>query len=152
MYSTNATSTDLSIFNPGECFIIFIFLALQEAYKAKYGIGHFPTENWSLERYQLRHSVSKELGNHARLAQRCGWLDIVALKYSCQINGFSSLYLSRLDVLSDLDKIQLGVSYKHYDGTPIQSFPADLDLLKQLKVNFPLFRFHSIIKIVIKIA
>ncbi|GMY09655.1 adenylosuccinate synthetase 2, chloroplastic [Fagus crenata] len=89
--------------------------------------------------------AGQEFGTNTGRPRRCGWLDIVALKYSCQINGFSSLNLTKLDVLSDLPEIQLGVSYKHINGTPIKSFPADLRLLEQLKASSfnpsPLFEF-----------
>lgn len=60
---------------------------------------------------------------------------MVALKYSCDINGFSALNLTKLDVLSDLPEIQLGVAYKDVDGTPIKSFPGDLRVLERLKVS-----------------
>ncbi|KAG8371920.1 hypothetical protein BUALT_Bualt12G0013000 [Buddleja alternifolia] len=66
----------------------------------------------------------------------CGRLDIVALKYCCQINGFTSLNLTKLDILSDLPEIQLGITYKQNDGTPIQSFPSDLRVLEQIKVEY----------------
>lgn len=79
--------------------------------------------------------AGQEFGTTTGRPRRCGWLDIVALKYCCQINGFSSLNLTKLDVLSDLPEIQLGVAYKHANGTPIKSFPADLRLLEQLKVS-----------------
>ncbi|KAL8191710.1 hypothetical protein R6Q57_028441 [Mikania cordata] len=64
--------------------------------------------------------------------RRCGWLDIIALKYVCQINGFSGLNLTKLDVLSDLAEIKLGVS----DGTPMNTFPADLSDLEQSNVEY----------------
>ncbi|KAG4924238.1 hypothetical protein JHK87_049778 [Glycine soja] len=67
-------------------------------------------------------------------------VDILAQHFEivarCQINGFSSLNLTKLDVLSDLEEIQLGVSYKLVDGTPIKSFLSDLCLLEQLKVEY----------------
>lgn len=140
---SSGTSTNLSIFDPGEWFI----LALQvKAYTTRVGSGPFPTENLGSEGDLLRFT-GQEFGTTTGRPRRCGWLDIVALRYSCQINGFSSLNLTKLDVLSELDEIQLGVSYKHVDGTPIQSFPSDLSLLEQLKVNFPLFPFHTILSI-----
>ncbi|KAK1368482.1 hypothetical protein POM88_034574 [Heracleum sosnowskyi] len=77
------------------------------------------------------------------LSRRCGWRDVVALKYCCQINGFSSLNLTKPDVLSDLPEIELGVSYKYVDGTPVESFPGDLCVLEQLKASrFSFFCLH----------
>lgn len=80
-------------------------------------------------------AAGHEFGTTTGRPRRCGWLDIVALKYCCQINGFSSLNLTKLDVLSYLPEIHLGVAYTLTDGTPIKSFPADLDLLEQLKAS-----------------
>jgi len=120
-----------------------------KAYTTRVGSGPFPTEILGSGGDLLRFA-GQEFGTTTGRPRRCGWLDIVALKYSCQINGFSSLNLTKLDVLSDLEEIQLGVSYKLADGTPIKSFPSDLRLLEQLKVTFlsfpstPLFlHLHS---------
>ena len=79
--------------------------------------------------------AGQEFGTTTGRPRRCGWLDVVALKYCCQINGFTSLNLTKLDVLSDLPEIQLGVAYKDVDGTPIKSSPADLCVLERLKVS-----------------
>lgn len=112
------------------------FLASQvKAYTTRVGSGPFPTENLGKEGDLLR-LQGQEFGTTTGRPRRCGWLDIVALKYCCQINGFSSLNLTKLDVLSDFPAIQLGIAYKTSDGTPIKSFPGDLRLLEQVKVSF----------------
>ena len=80
--------------------------------------------------------AGQEFGTTTGRPRRCGWLDIVALKFCCQINGFASLNLTKLDVLSDLSEIQLGVTYRHPDGSTLNSFPSDLSLLEQIKVSF----------------
>lgn len=109
-----------------------------KAYTTRVGSGPFPTEIMGKGGDLLR-SAGKEFGTTTGRPRRCGWLDIVALKYCCQINGFSSLNLTKLDVLSDLPEIELGISYKQLDNTPIQSFPSDLDFLEQIKASFILF-------------
>ncbi|KAL6124633.1 hypothetical protein ACLB2K_077145 [Fragaria x ananassa] len=106
-----------------------------KAYTTRVGSGPFPTENLGKEGDLLR-LQGQEFGTTTGRPRRCGWLDIVALKYCCQINGFSSLNLTKLDVLSDFPAIQLGVAYKTSDGTPIKSFPGDLRLLEQVKVEY----------------
>ncbi|XP_051141439.1 adenylosuccinate synthetase, chloroplastic-like [Andrographis paniculata] len=106
-----------------------------KAYTTRVGSGPFPTEILGKDGDQLR-SAGHEFGTTTGRPRRCGWLDIVALKFCCQINGISSLNLTKLDVLSDLPEIQLGVAYKHSDGTLVQSFPADLSLLEQIKVEY----------------
>ncbi|KAI3507581.1 hypothetical protein L1887_22569 [Cichorium endivia] len=110
-------------------------IGVVKAYTTRVGSGPFPTELLDKAGDLLRFS-GQEFGTTTGRPRRCGWLDIVALKYVCQINGFSSLNLTKLDVLSDLPEIQLGVSYKNPDGTPINSFPADLHVLDQSKVEY----------------
>ncbi|GAV57282.1 Adenylsucc_synt domain-containing protein [Cephalotus follicularis] len=106
-----------------------------KAYTSRVGSGPFPTEILGQGGDILRFA-GQEFGTTTGRPRRCGWLDIVALKFSCQVNGFSSLNLTKLDVLSDLPEIQLGVAYKQIDGTPVKSFPGDLRLLEQLKVEY----------------
>ena len=62
-------------------------------------------------------------------------MDIVALQFACTINGFTSLNLTKLDVLSSLKEVKLGVGYKAPDGTMLASVPADLDLLSKVEVR-----------------
>ncbi|GMJ14817.1 adenylosuccinate synthase [Hibiscus trionum] len=110
-------------------------IGVVKAYTTRVGSGPFPTEILGQGGDLLRFA-GQEFGTTTGRPRRCGWLDIVALKFCCQINGFSSLNLTKLDVLSDLPEIKLGVAYKQVDGTPLQSFPADLQLLEQLKVEY----------------
>ncbi|KAL6534620.1 hypothetical protein OROGR_013295 [Orobanche gracilis] len=110
-------------------------IGVVKAYTTRVGSGPFPTENLGKGGDLLR-SAGQEFGTTTGRPRRCGWLDLVALKYCCQINGFSSLNLTKLDVLSDLEEIQLGVTYKKIDGNPIQSFPADIRLLEDVKVEY----------------
>lgn len=105
-----------------------------KAYTTRVGSGPFPTEDMGEEGDLLRRA-GHEFGTTTGRPRRCGWLDIVALKYCCQINGFASLNLTKLDVLSEFAEIKLGVAYKDIDGSPIESFPADLSTLEQLKVS-----------------
>lgn len=113
-----------------------------KAYTTRVGSGPFPTEI-SGKGGDLLRFAGQEFGTTTGRPRRCGWLDIVALKYCCQINGFSSLNLTKLDVLSDLSEIELGVAYNYVDGTPIESFPGDLRVLEQSKASYlPLLCFH----------
>ncbi|KAJ4710286.1 Adenylosuccinate synthetase, chloroplastic [Melia azedarach] len=110
-------------------------IGVVKAYTTRVGCGPFPTEILGQGDDSLG-TIGQEFGPTTGRARRCGWLDMVALKYCCQINGFSSLNLTKLDVLSNLPEIQLGVAYKQIDGTPLKSFPADLHLLEQSKVEY----------------
>ncbi|THG00464.1 hypothetical protein TEA_006894 [Camellia sinensis var. sinensis] len=86
-----------------------------KAYTTRVGSGPFPTEILGKGGDLLRFA-GKKFGTTTSRPRRCGWLDVVALKYCCQINGFSSLNLTKLDVLSDLPEIQLGVEYEVSPG------------------------------------
>ncbi|KAH8485233.1 hypothetical protein POPTR_016G087900v4 [Populus trichocarpa] len=110
-------------------------IGVVKAYTSRVGSGPFPTEILGQGGDLLRFA-GQEFGTTTGRPRRCGWLDVVALKYVCQINGFSSLNLTKLDVLSEFSEIQIGVSYKQIDGTPVESFPGDLCLLEQLKVDY----------------
>ncbi|XP_057547849.1 adenylosuccinate synthetase 2, chloroplastic-like [Amaranthus tricolor] len=110
-------------------------IGVVKAYTTRVGSGPFPTEILGQGGDLLRFA-GQEFGTTTGRPRRCGWLDVVALKFSCDINGFSSLNLTKLDVLSDLPEIQLGVAYKDVDGTPIKSFPGDLRVLERLKVEY----------------
>lgn len=104
-----------------------------KAYTTRVGSGPYPTKLLDEAGEDLR-SAGHEYGTTTGRPRRCGWLDLVALKYSCQINGFSALNLTKLDVLSGLSRIRLGVAYKGPDGNVLKSFPADLDLLQKVEV------------------
>ncbi|KAK4377934.1 hypothetical protein RND71_004230 [Anisodus tanguticus] len=106
-----------------------------KAYTTRVGSGPFPTEIMGKGGDLLRFA-GQEFGTTTGRPRRCGWLDLVALKFCCQINGFASLNLTKLDVLSDLSEIQLGVTYRHPDGSTLNSFPSDLSLLEQIKVEY----------------
>ncbi|MQL83309.1 hypothetical protein Taro_015787 [Colocasia esculenta] len=109
-------------------------IGVVKAYTTRVGEGPFPTEILGKGGDLLR-LAGMEFGTTTGRPRRCGWLDLVALKYSCQINGFSSLNLTKLDVLSDLQEIKLGVSYRLIGGKLLESFPADLQTLEQLQAS-----------------
>ncbi|KAK6945315.1 Adenylosuccinate synthetase [Dillenia turbinata] len=120
-------------------------IGVVKAYTTRVGSGPFPTEILGQGGDLLR-LAGQEFGTTTGRPRRCGWLDVVALKYCCQINGFSSLNLTKLDVLSDLPEIQLGVSYKLIDGTPVKSFPADLHVLEQVKASIVTFALLHLVE------
>ncbi|BGP07708.1 Adenylosuccinate synthetase [Rhodotorula toruloides] len=106
-----------------------------KAYTTRVGAGPFPTEQLNKigEHFQ---EVGAEFGTTTGRRRRCGWLDLVVMKYSNLINGYTSLNLTKLDVLDDLETIQVGVAY-HLDGKPLDAFfPADLDTLARVEVQY----------------
>ena len=95
-----------------------------KAYTTRVGSGPFPTELF--DDYGERMSkVGKEFGATTGRPRRCGWLDLVALKYACRINGVTKLMMMKTDVLSGFDKVLVCTNYK-YKGWEIKNLPYDL--------------------------
>lgn len=67
--------------------------------------------------------VGAEWGVTTGRRRRCGWLDLVVLRYSNQINGYDTLNLTKLDVLDGMDEIKVGVAYE-VDGKELDGFPG----------------------------
>eukprot|EP00005_Dracoamoeba_jomungandri_P002971 CAMPEP_0174256874 /NCGR_PEP_ID=MMETSP0439-20130205/6061_1 /TAXON_ID=0 /ORGANISM="Stereomyxa ramosa, Strain Chinc5" /LENGTH=455 /DNA_ID=CAMNT_0015339683 /DNA_START=26 /DNA_END=1393 /DNA_ORIENTATION=- len=105
-----------------------------KAYTTRVGLGPFPTELNDDIGNKMR-DVGGEYGTTTGRPRRCGWLDLVAMKYTHKINNFSLINLTKLDVLSDLDELKLGVAYK-YKGEKLKSFPANLETLADVEVEY----------------
>ncbi|BBA17092.1 adenylosuccinate synthase [Blattabacterium cuenoti] len=100
------------------------FIGITKAYCTRVGFGPFPSE---IENKigELIREKGNEYGSTTKRPRRCGWLDLIALKYSCMINGINYLIITKLDVLSDLEIIKICIKYK-YNKKIIQYFPANL--------------------------
>ncbi|MDR2869664.1 MAG: adenylosuccinate synthase [Deferribacteraceae bacterium] len=107
--------------------LIGTIVGVTKAYCTRVGEGPFPTELLDDMGEQLRKN-GHEFGATTGRPRRCGWLDLVALKFSCMINGLSHIALTKLDVLSGIDELKVCVAYK-IDGKETTSFPADLAAL-----------------------
>ena len=95
-----------------------------KAYTTRVGSGPFPTELHNSIGEKIR-EVGNEYGATTGRDRRCGWLDLVALKYSIQINGVTELNIMKSDVLSKIDKLLVCTSYT-IDGEEIDFFPYDI--------------------------
>lgn len=104
-------------------------LGVSKAYVTRVGGGPFPTEMPPDLNEDIRR-IGKEYGATTRRPRRCGWLDLVALRYASQINGFTGLALTKLDVLAHLDEIQICVGYQR-DGKALMTFPSSLRVLEE---------------------
>jgi adenylosuccinate synthase len=100
------------------------FIGITKAYTTRVGYGPFPTEIGN-EIGDVIRTIGNEYGSTTKRSRRCGWLDLIALKYSCMINGINHLIITKLDVLSKLDIIKICIKYEHY-GKIIQYFPANI--------------------------
>jgi adenylosuccinate synthase len=107
-----------------------------KAYCTRVGAGPFPTE-LDTDQGPGRHlaTVGVEVGTTTGRPRRTGWLDIPQMKYASQINGFTALNLTKLDVLTGLETIQIATGYK-YKGEVLDTMPASLTVLDQVEVVF----------------
>lgn len=105
-----------------------------KAYTTRVGEGPFPTELLNDLGEHIRQN-GHEFGATTGRPRRCGWLDITQVRYSNAINDYDSVCLTKLDVLSDLDTIKIGVAYK-LNGEVINTFPANLDELQNVEVVY----------------
>ena len=99
-----------------------------KAYATRVGSGPFPTELLESTGEFLR-TTGKEFGSTTGRPRRCGWLDLVALKYAIRLNGITSLAMMKLDVLSGLDKLQICTGYKIKDQV-VTEWPSTLSELE----------------------
>jgi adenylosuccinate synthase len=98
-------------------------LGVSKAYVTRVGEGPFPSEIEGPNQSRLR-ELGGEFGTVTGRERRCGWLDLVALRYAVRINGMTSLALTKLDVLSDFDELPVCVRYRLRDGSETEHFPA----------------------------
>lgn len=93
-----------------------------KAYTTRVGAGEFPTELPN-ELGDYLQKTGAEFGVTTGRKRRCGWLDIPMLKFTSQINGFTALALTKLDIFDDLDEIKIGAKYLK-DGQGINGYPG----------------------------
>ncbi|MCM4154462.1 adenylosuccinate synthase [Gramella sp. AN32] len=103
----------------GEAFGIF------KAYTTRVGSGPFPTELFD-EVGERMGKVGNEFGATTGRKRRCGWLDLVALKYAVQVNGITQLIMMKGDVLSGFKTLKICTAYK-YKGETIKHFPFNIE-------------------------
>ena len=106
-------------------------IGIVKAYSTRVGNGPFPTELHEITGETLR-KIGREFGATTGRPRRCGWLDMVSLKYSLMINGVSEIALTKLDVLDQFDEIQICVGYKK-DGKRLKLFPTDVQTLESVE-------------------
>ena len=103
----------------GEVFGIF------KAYTTRVGSGPFPTELFD-EDGETMGRVGNEFGATTGRSRRCGWLDLVALRYACQVNGVTQLMMMKADVLSGFKALKVCTAY-NYKGSVINHLPYNVD-------------------------
>ncbi len=108
-------------------------LGVCKAYSTRVGSGPFPTE-FSTDRDgdlgdRVR-ELGREYGTTTGRPRRCGWLDLVALRYACRSNSLDSLAITKLDVLSSFDEVGVCTAYRD-GGTVVDEFPASRAVLER---------------------
>jgi adenylosuccinate synthase len=96
-----------------------------KAYTTRVGSGPFPTEDFGNDG-DVMAKVGNEFGSVTGRKRRCGWLDLVALKYAIQVNGVTQLMMMKGDVLSGFEKLKVCTDY-NYKGEKIQHLPYNIE-------------------------
>jgi adenylosuccinate synthase len=99
-----------------------------KAYATRVGAGPFPTE---LEDDVGRQMLERgqEYGTTTGRERRCGWLDLVALRYAVRLNGMTALTITKLDVLKGIDPLRVAVRYRSKEGAELDTFPYHQSIL-----------------------
>ena len=103
-------------------------LGVTKAYTTRVGAGPFPTELEGEAGERLRRA-GNEFGSTTGRPRRCGWLDLVALRYAIRVNGISTLALTKMDVLTGLPVVRVAVAYE-ISGRRVEELPGDLEELE----------------------
>ncbi len=113
-------------------------IGITKAYTTRVGQGPFPTELFGEEGDILR-NTGHEYGATTGRPRRCGYLDVVALRYAIRINGITAIAITKLDVLSGLRTIKICTAYE-YNGERLTEFPSDVNILSKCKPVYEEFK------------
>ena len=109
-------------------------IGVVKAYTTRVGSGPFPSEQLNEDGDRLQ-KIGREFGVTTGRKRRCGWLDLVVVKFSNAINWYDSINLTKLDILDDFDEVKVATEYIH-QGQKLASFPADLSILENTEVKY----------------
>jgi adenylosuccinate synthase len=98
-------------------------VGVAKAYVTRVGEGPFPTEIEGPDQERVR-ELGGEYGTTTGRERRCGWLDLVGLRFAVRVNGLTSLALTKLDVLSSFGELPVCTRYRLADGTETEEIPA----------------------------
>ncbi|HOB38052.1 MAG: adenylosuccinate synthase [Methanomassiliicoccaceae archaeon] len=106
-------------------------IGVVKAYTTRVGAGPFPTELKDETGRKLLHQ-GEEFGTTTGRERRCGWLDLVVLRLAVRLSGLTSLAITKLDVLNDIDPIKVCVAYE-IDGERVENFPGNASRLERAR-------------------
>lgn len=110
-------------------------IGILKAYSTRVGNGPFISEDFGKDGDTMC-EVGKEYGTTTGRKRRCGWLDLVAVKYAVRLNGINTFALMKLDVLDGFEKIKICTKYELPNGKEIDYFPTDLKDVKPIYEEF----------------
>ncbi|MBW7888362.1 MAG: adenylosuccinate synthase [Bacteroidetes bacterium] len=113
-------------------------IGIAKAYSTRVGNGPYPSELHDSTGEQLR-KLGHEYGATTGRPRRCGWLDMVALKYSIMVNGINEIALTKLDVLDTFDEIKICTAYK-VNGKILKNFPTDVQTLEHVEPVYQTYK------------
>lgn len=108
---------------------------IMKAYCTRVGAGPFPTELFDETGKKIR-DLGHEYGAVTGRERRCGWIDLVQLRYSVMVDGVTELIMMKSDVLDTFETIKACVAYELPDGTKTQDFPYEIDDVKPIYKEF----------------
>ncbi len=100
-------------------------IGITKAYCTRVGSGPFPTELEDADGQKLR-DIGNEYGATTGRPRRCGWIDLVALKFACMVNGITQIVMTKADVLDGFENLQVCTAYSK-DGKELTEIPLRLD-------------------------
>jgi adenylosuccinate synthase len=103
-------------------------VGVAKAYMTRVGEGPLPTMMEEPFQTVVR-EAGQEYGATTGRPRRCGWLDLVALRHACELNGVTSLAVTKLDTLAGLESLKVCVAYEYF-GTCVDAFPPDIEFLR----------------------
>jgi adenylosuccinate synthase len=106
-----------------------------KAYATRVGAGPMPTE-LDDELGELMRERGGEFGTTTGRSRRCGWLDLVALKYAARINGMTGLVITKLDVLTGIDPLSVGVRYLGPEGASFDEVPYHQSIVHKARAEY----------------
>jgi adenylosuccinate synthase len=106
-----------------------------KAYATRVGAGPFPTELHD-EIGERIADVGGEVGTTTGRRRRCGWLDLVALRYAVRVNGLTGLVLTKLDVLTGMEPLRVATGYSGPDGAYFDSFPYHQSIVHKARGEY----------------
>jgi adenylosuccinate synthase len=137
-YTTSSTCTVAGISSTFGVYDFDRVIGVTKAYATRVGAGPFPTEQKNKDGYKLR-KIGQETGTTTGRDRRCGWLDLVALRYSCRVGGITELVVTKLDILSSFKTIHVGINYT-FENTPVdENLTLTSRIMREAVVDYRAF-------------